>query len=296
VITIRLLTPDELDTAEEIGQSAFGLSATIGDTFHIAHDSQPDGCFMAFADGEPVGTATIVDYGPFSYIGAMCVREELQRRGIGKALLDRVLEWKEEKGIPIARLDASGAGAPLYRQLGFREIDQVLRYRCGVIPRWDECIHRSNGPGRKPCGPVQVSAVRPLKEGDLGSLLELDRRIFGGNREAVFRALLHSFPDRAFVYFNEEEEIEGFVFCQGARIGPWVAQDAGVAEILLNRALGLPYRHLPSLCVPAVNSDARELLEAYRFEATPHIHMGLGTTEPAGKREMVYGQTSFALG
>jgi predicted N-acetyltransferase YhbS len=279
-ISIRLLTPDDLDTAEEIGQSAFGPSATIGDTFHIAQDSQPDGCFMAFVDGEPVGTATTVDYGPFSYIGAMCVREELQRQGIGRALLNRVLEWQEEKGIPIARLDASSAGAPLYSQFGFQEIDEVLRYRCGEIPRWDECVHRPNSPGRELDGPIHASAVRPLREADFSSLLELDRRMFGGGREAVFRALLR----------------RCFVFCQGARIGPWVAQDAGVAEILLSQALGLPYRSLPSLCVPAVNSNARELLEAYGFQATPHVHMGLGTAEPAGEREMVYGQTSFALG
>ena len=42
-ITIRLLTPDDYDTAQEIGQSAFGPSATIGDTIRIAQNSQPEG-------------------------------------------------------------------------------------------------------------------------------------------------------------------------------------------------------------------------------------------------------------
>ena len=292
-ITIRLLTPDDYDTAQEIGQSAFGPSATIGDTIRIAQNSQPDGCFLASVDEEPVGTATIVDYGPFCYIGAMCVREEVQRRGIGRALLDRVLEWQKQKGIPIALLDASDAGAPLYRQVGFREIDEVIRYRPGSMPE----------PGKyagelacEPDEPSHESAIRPLRDADFSALLALDRRVFGGDREAVFRALVRCFPDRAFVYPNEEEEIAGFVFCQGARIGPWVARDATVAEILLHRALQLPFTSPPSLCVPGVNSDARELLEECGFEATVHAHMGLGTSQPAGNRSMVYGQSSFALG
>ena len=292
-ITIRPLTPNDFDMAKEIGQPAFGPSATIGDTISIAHDAQPDGCFMALVDREPVGTATIVDYGPFCYIGAMCVRKELQRQGIGRALLSRVLEWQEQKGIPIARLDASDAGAPLYRQFGFREIDEVIRYRPSSMP----------GPGKyagelacEPDEPSHESAIRPLREADFSALLALDRRVFGGNREAVFRALVRCFPSRAFVYPNEEEEIAGFVFCQRARIGPWVAQDATVAEPLLRRALQLPFSSPSSLCVPAVNSDGRELLEEYGFEATIHAHMGLGTSEPAGDRSMVYGQSSFALG
>lgn len=169
-ITIRLLTPDDYDTAQEIGQSAFGPSATIGDTIRIAQNSQPDGCFLA-------------------------------------------------------------------------SVDEVIRYRPGSMPE----------PGKyagelacEPDEPSHESAIRPLREADFSALLALDRRVFGGDREAVFRALLRCFPDRAFVYPNEEEEISGFVFCQGARIGPWVARDAGVAEILLHRALQLPFTSPPA--------------------------------------------------
>lgn len=292
-ITIRPLTPNDFDTAEEIGQSAFGPSATIGDTIRIAQSAQPDGCLLASVDEVPVGTATIIDYGSFCYIGAMCVRKEVQRRGVGRALLNRLMEWKEEKGIPIARLDASDAGAPLYRQYGFREIDEVIRYRPGSMPEPGEYAGEL---ACEPDDPVHESAIRPLAQADFSALLALDRRVFGGNREAVFRALVRCFPDRSFVYPNEEEEIAGFVFCQRARIGPWVARDATVAEILLHRALRLPFTSPPSLCVPAVNSDARVLLEEYGFEATIHAHMGLGTSQPAGNRSMVYGQSSFALG
>ena len=104
VITIRLQTPDDLEVAEEVGHSALGPSQTIGDTYRIAQRAQPDGSFLAVEDGEAVGTATIVDYGPFCYIGAMCVRAERQRQGIGRALLERVLAWREEKAT------ASGSG------------------------------------------------------------------------------------------------------------------------------------------------------------------------------------------
>lgn len=45
-----------------------------------------------------------------------------------------------------------------------------------------------------------------------------------------------------------------------------------------------------------MNGDARGLLEEYGFEATAHVHMGLGTTEPAGERGMAYSQSGFALG
>jgi len=288
VITIRLQTPDDLEVAEEVGHSALGPSQTIGDTYRIAQRAQPDGSFLAVEDGEAVGTATIVDYGPFCYIGAMCVRAERQRQGIGRALLERVLAWKEEKGIPIARLDASDAGAPLYRRLGFREIGGALWFRRGAT--------RKTGPLPDLDAPAAEIVTRPLSEAELGSILELDRPVFGGDREILFRSFLRLFPGRTFVALTGEE-LAGFVFCQGARIGPWVARDASVAEPLLRRALELPFRGAPSLCTPVENRDGRRLLESHGFRATQtSAHMALGSTAPAGRRSMVYSQSSFAFG
>ena len=48
---------------------------------------EPNRWFLATYRNQPAGVVGATNYGPFTYLGMMTVRKELQRKGIGQALL-----------------------------------------------------------------------------------------------------------------------------------------------------------------------------------------------------------------
>ncbi|GAW24625.1 hypothetical protein ANO14919_142160 [Xylariales sp. No.14919] len=54
----------------------------------------------------------------------ICTRHSYHGRGIGSALLRSVLDLADREGLQ-AYLEATGAGAPLYRKLGFEDVDKL---------------------------------------------------------------------------------------------------------------------------------------------------------------------------
>ena len=60
----------------------------------------------------------------------VCVHPQYQKRGVGSALMARVLELADASDTPVFIKDATLAGKPLYLACGFREID-TLRFEYG---------------------------------------------------------------------------------------------------------------------------------------------------------------------
>src|SRR5205814_1881338 len=90
---------------------------------------------IALLDGKPVGAGGVVNYGPFSYLGLIAILPDQQRRGIGQALTQHLLTWLLRQQCPIALLEASPAGAPLYSKLGFQVDDTTLAFQLtGSVP------------------------------------------------------------------------------------------------------------------------------------------------------------------
>jgi len=87
--------------------------------------------FVASIDGEAAGSAgcelhrspypTVIQetYRRFGYVWHVFVRPEFQKRGIGRALTETAIEYLRGIGCTTITLNASEAGAPLYRSLGF---------------------------------------------------------------------------------------------------------------------------------------------------------------------------------
>jgi len=72
------------------------------------------------ADGRLVGLVRVLDDGAvYASVWDMIVVPELQRRGIGRALFDRVIARIGDRRL--VALVATPAGAPLYRAAGFTE-------------------------------------------------------------------------------------------------------------------------------------------------------------------------------
>ncbi len=132
---------------------------------------------------------------------------------------------------------------------------------------------------------------------DLDELVEKDIQVFGADRRKVFQVLLEQFPDRGFLQRDEDGKLEGYLFAQKNRIGPWVMLKPGCAEGLLQAALSLGDKWMLSATVPSVNAEAIALLKQYGFEQVrSNRHMGRGRSGLPGQREKVYSQTSLAVG
>jgi GNAT superfamily N-acetyltransferase len=73
---------------------------------------EPAGCFVADLKGEVVGSVTTTPYTHFGWIGMVLVKEELRRRGIGSALMQRACRYLQDKAILTVRLEQIRQGFP----------------------------------------------------------------------------------------------------------------------------------------------------------------------------------------
>lgn len=78
--------------------------------------------FFARADGKPVATARLRDENGIAKIERMAVRKDYRGKGVGDALLNRVMETAKNKGLPKARLSAQTHAVPFYEKLGFEVV------------------------------------------------------------------------------------------------------------------------------------------------------------------------------
>lgn len=242
---------------------------------------QPDGYFIAYRNKIPVGMAGAIDYGAFAYIGMMAVDNPCQRQGIGAILFRHILEWITKKGVSAAFLDATDTGRLLYTQFGFKPVDITHLYALRIHPS-------------PPPPDTRVSTVR---ESDIGRLRGFDTPIFGANRDKIFRTLLGHYPGRAFYTTTPDGRLNGYIFAQTERIGPWVASSEPAARSLLSAVLALPFKERPTVSVPGMNGRAKPLLEAFGFSSVfQNTHMRRCDIGFPDHRELVYGQTSFASG
>jgi len=280
-ISIRVLSHNDLDIADGIVTSAFGFTDSRAREIRRYFTLEPNRWFLATYRNQPAGVVGATNYGPFTYLGMMTVRRELQRKGIGQAMLQHMLDWTDSQGISFLRLDASEAGFPLYIRFGFEVLDQALMFQ-----------HPDFSP--LPDYPKQV---QPLRLRDIQALADFDSPIFGADRTGLFQALLTDFPDRGFAVYDASGEMSGYLFAQTRRLGPWAARSPQAAEALLQVALTLTYKGVPLAIAPKTNTAALDLLGRYGFrQMLTNRHMQRGPSTMPGRRTAIYGQTSFAIG
>jgi len=223
---IRLLTPDDLD-------SAFSLSSTAGWNQRLADwrmllGAAPGGSFAALAEGRVVGTAIAVDYERFAWIAMMIVDPAYRGRGLGRQLLEAAM-GSVPPNRPI-RLDATPMGRPLYQGYGFEDEAMLTRHVA------DGSTHLRTS---RPHG-FALHDVRPLTRVDSAAVAAHDVQVFGGNRRAVLEWAIDGAPQYARILEGDRGSIhyclgrEGRLFDQ---IGPVVAGDDAIAQALVSAAL-----------------------------------------------------------
>jgi GNAT superfamily N-acetyltransferase len=85
---------------------------------NIERDARSGTTLVAFLDGALTGTGTLVD----GEIKRVFVDPERQGRGIGRGLMERLIEQARAEGRSTATLDASLDSRGVYEHLGFRSV------------------------------------------------------------------------------------------------------------------------------------------------------------------------------
>ena len=85
----------------------------------------PQRIFVARRDGKPAAALELTLSGGVGGIYNLSTRIDHRRRGIGAALIDRACRRAADLGLKTVVLQASSAGASLYRSLGFREFGLI---------------------------------------------------------------------------------------------------------------------------------------------------------------------------
>jgi GNAT superfamily N-acetyltransferase len=223
IFSIRQMRAVDLD-------QAFGLSLneswnqTMND-WKLLFDNPENVCIVAEKDNMVVGTATALNHeNKIAWIGMVLVDKSLRGQGAGKMLLENIINRLEH--VESVKLDATPAGEPLYRKLGFIAEHKIFRMTA-------DCLNYSSDLGH---------SVEPdnIDKDNFSEVTKLDREIFGADRHYLLMNLLSKNPGRAY-YLKKENSPDGYVFGRaGSRfnyVGPVSALNKESAKELILKAL-----------------------------------------------------------
>jgi GNAT superfamily N-acetyltransferase len=177
----------------------------------------------AWAQGRLLGTALWWHYPPQVRLGMVIVDPVMQGAGLGRALMQTAMARIGDSDI---LLNATAAGEPLYRKLGFEPIGSIVQ-------------HQGASVSVPPVALRQGERIRPLGRTDAQRLAQLDAQALGAPRPYVIEALV---AEAEAVVLDDCGESVGFAFCRrfgrGQVVGPVVARDTAAAKALISYWLG----------------------------------------------------------
>lgn len=222
-LRIRLFTAHDLAFADSLRALA-GWNQTPDDWLRFLNH-QPDGCFIAEWDGQPVGTATTTIYeDKVAWIGMVLVHPDARRRGIGCALLEHCIAFLKPR-VACIKLDATPLGKTLYDTLGFKDEWTLRRWETSRV--------------ELPANPMKYH-VRRWRRDDQVTLRALDCAAFGVDRWPMVQRMSGQ-ASHTRVHQTVKQRVVGFgVLRKGARahyLGPVVAESIAAAGPLIKSFL-----------------------------------------------------------
>lgn len=265
---LRVMTQSDIPAGMRLKEIA-GWNQTARDWERFLAAS-PEGCFVAEAEGQVVGTvATIAYEHRFAWIGMVLVDPASRGQGMGTKLLVKAIEHLDTCGIPSIKLDATPQGKPLYEKLGF-----VSEYE---IERW-----------QLPRPPTLLAA--PELSALTEEVLKLDQKVFGADRSALLLSIAAECP-KLVLQTAKLPKLSGY--CLGRRgaladqLGPWVAEDESAAADLLDGFLLRSTAARIFADALKANAWAVKLLRQRGFEhSRPLTRMYRGRNDFRGRAEL----------
>jgi len=279
---IRCFEPDDLDFADRQKKREGWAASRRQFKLYLEHD--PNGCFVATVDNQPVGMVTTTCFGPSAWIGNLIVEPDFRSRGIGRALMEHGLDHLRERGATTIRLEGDPQGIPLYRKLGF--VDEFESCRLKLSKSKEKLT-------------LDDSTAEPMTTGDLDEVAALDTKIVGPNRRRFLELRLLA-ADLALVCRRNGRIVASLLASptnRGFRIAPCVALEPADGRCVIAAAISAASDRAVIIGLPALNTDALEMLAEMRFEKRASSwRMRLGPSIDAGDPTRVFAIASGAVG
>lgn len=174
---------------------------------------------VAERDGAVIGTAMRWRWGEHhATVGLVIVSPQHQGRRVGRCLMAAVLEPLGDRDVT---LFATPEGRGLYARLGFTAIGEARQHQGVAVPT--------------PMMPMKHGGcLRAATRRDLTALVALDTASRGMPRDRLIAALIEAGDT---VVLDSPDGVQGFAtvrrFGRGMMIGPVVAPDVAVAQVLI---------------------------------------------------------------
>ena len=242
------------------------------------HAADPDGFFVGELDGAAVGSISAVRYGPdFGFLGLYIVRPAYRGRGFGLKLWRRAMDHFEERNVGLDGVPSQQAN---YQKSGFHFAYRNIR-------------QRGEGGGEDPGGLVDLASVR------FGEIVRYDATAFAVPRPDFLGPRIAQ-PGAVGVAALDRDALRGYGCMrpcrEGFKIGPLLADDAEVAEVLLQGLCARAQVGPIFLDTPEANPAATAL--ARRRGMTPVFETARMYTAaaPEMRLDRCFGVTTFELG
>ena len=283
-LRIRLFQKTDFAFADSLRALA-GWNQTKDDWMRFLNH-QPDGCFIAEWDGQPVGTATTTIYeDKLAWIGMVLVHPDARRRGIGRALLEHCIVFLNRKGVACIKLDATPLGKSLYDTLGFKDEWTLQRWETDRV--------------ELPASPMKYH-VCPWCDGHAKAIRSLDVESFGVSRWHMLLSIAGQ-TSHELVHLTPKRRVVGFgVLRNGARaryLGPVVAESiAAAGPLIKSLVFTLPNERI-FWDIPDANTCAVELAQRLGFlPQRPLIRMFLGENNWPGEPQKIFALAGPEIG
>lgn len=276
-LTIRRMTREEMDIAVDwAAKEGWNPGIHDAESFYRA---DPDGFFAGVLDDdEIVATLSIVRYsGDLCFGGFLIVRRDLRGRGIGKKMIDFMMDRSAD-----CNLGGDGVPAmlPTYEKNGFK------------FAYWN---HRFQGWG----GGDMPSCLTPISELSYDDVERYDRSIFPAPRDRFLRNFLHQ-EDSTSLASVKDDEIIGYGVIRkchaGHKIGPLFAKDRRTAEKIARGLISTVPGEQFFLDVPEPNIEGIIMANDFRMREVFTTACVYTKYIPKVPLENVFGVTSFELG
>ena len=183
------------------------------------------GTVYAVRDGvRVIATAATLPYGRCAWISMVLVETAHRRRGLATRLLHRCIADIKGAGL-IPALDATPAGAKVYRPLGFQEAFGFARLA---------------SPQAKIKPAPNPITVRSIEDSVWPALCAHDAAVFGADRGNILARMRGRLP-AANLFAERDGRITGMLLGRDGRtashLGPLIAEDDATAAALLAQAL-----------------------------------------------------------
>jgi ribosomal protein S18 acetylase RimI-like enzyme len=272
-VTVRLreMTAQDIPGAVRLKDLA-GWNQTPSDWRRFL-SLNPQGCFAAEREGRLAGTsASVIFAGKLAWIGMVIVDPQHRGQGIGKALLQRAIEYLHRRQVACIKLDATPQGKPLYEKFGFASEYEIERWAL-----------------KRPSDSRAVRREVRISQQDLEDVLSVDQVIFGADRRDLLHSIAAEAPEFTLVS-RQEREVSGYAFGRHGtfadQLGPWMARSEDAAALLLGEFLQRSGRKMIFVDCVKKNPWVVPLIERRGFELQRHLtRMFRGTNEYAGQPE-----------